>query len=66
MVYKNLFKVKLFKEERDCHPESQHVPKVKASSDKDFNKINKDETCEDFFGPQKNKKGNKYRNFKPY
>lgn len=65
MVYKNMFKVKLFKDESDQTLEMRAMLKIKKISEKDIIK-KKEEASEDFFGPQKCKKAIKERNFKPY
>jgi hypothetical protein len=64
MVYKNMFKVKLFKEENH-EGETMSFPKMKKNSEKDVLKKREDQG-EDCFGPQKNKKAPKERQFKPY
>ncbi len=64
MVYKNMFKVKLFKEETQ-EEEAMRFPKMKKYSEKEVNKKREDQV-EDCFGPQKNKKTIKERQFKPY
>ena len=65
MVYKNMFKVKLFRDESEKILDMRPLLKMKKISEKDIVK-RKDETTEDFFGPQKCKKVIKDRNFKPY
>jgi hypothetical protein len=64
MVYKNMFKVKLFKEET-IEEDAMRFPKIKKFSEKEVNKKREDQV-EDCFGPQKNKKIIKERQFKPY
>jgi hypothetical protein len=66
VVYKNMFKVKLFKDETASKLEKQTGSTSKKTSDKDLKRDKINEQTDDFFGPQKNRKKEKERNFKPY